>query len=110
MASLRPETCEKTTAPHSGAEFADLCLTTWLRRREKRKVATHYEFGKSWSPNRLTGITPGGNNGGRKEVHHAGGVLDPSRIPADTGAPGSAGDGARGSSPPPHRELGRQDR
>jgi hypothetical protein len=27
--------------------FADLCLTTWLRRRKKRKVATHYEFGKS---------------------------------------------------------------
>src|SRR5881628_3419346 len=47
--------------------FADLCLTTWLRRREKRKVATHYDFGKSWSANRLTGITPGGNNGGRLE-------------------------------------------
>src|SRR2546426_6070492 len=27
--------------------FADLCLTTWLRRRWKRKVATHYEFGKT---------------------------------------------------------------
>src|SRR5437660_10432227 len=27
--------------------FADLCLTTWLLRRKKRKVATHYGFGKS---------------------------------------------------------------
>src|ERR1041385_8249985 len=45
--------------------FADLCLTTWLRRREKRKVATHYEFGKSWRSKRLTGITRGGNDGGR---------------------------------------------
>src|SRR5437899_9443300 len=33
--------------------FADLCLTTWLRRRWKRKLATHYEFGKSSSANRL---------------------------------------------------------
>ena len=24
---------DKTTAPHSGAGFADLCLTTWLRRQ-----------------------------------------------------------------------------
>src|SRR6266446_4632497 len=44
--------------------FADLCLTTWLRRQEKRKLATHYEFGKSSSANPLTCMTPGGNNGG----------------------------------------------
>src|SRR6266699_5249284 len=29
---------KKTTAPHSGAEFADLCLTTWLRRQ---RVKSH---------------------------------------------------------------------
>src|SRR5437867_1625606 len=33
MASLRAETCGKKAAPHSGAGFADLCLTTWLRRQ-----------------------------------------------------------------------------
>ncbi len=43
--------------------FADLCLTTWLRRRKKRKLATHYEFGKSWRSNPGTGVAPGGENG-----------------------------------------------
>ena len=28
-------------------DFADLCLTTWLRRREQPKVAIHHAFGKS---------------------------------------------------------------
>src|SRR5713101_6394317 len=40
--------------------FADLCLTTWLRRRWKRNLATHCEFGKSWGSNRLLGVTCGG--------------------------------------------------
>src|SRR6266542_3618322 len=44
MASRRAETCEKTTAPHSGAEFADLCLTTWLRRPGVRKCLEHWTF------------------------------------------------------------------
>src|SRR5207247_2927125 len=29
--------------------FADLCLTTWLRRRRKGKLATRYGFGKGLS-------------------------------------------------------------
>src|SRR5690348_4569298 len=29
--------------------FADLCLTTWLRRRRKRNLAIHCGFGKGWT-------------------------------------------------------------
>ena len=36
----------------SDGGFADLCLTTWLRRRRKQKLASHYGFGKGGNSGR----------------------------------------------------------
>ena len=44
--------------------FADLCLTTWLRRRRNRKLASRYGFGKG-SDFDPAHPNPRGNNGGR---------------------------------------------
>jgi hypothetical protein len=68
LTQAEPERLLRTARDCQGKRrrpFADLCLTAWLRRREKRNLATHYAFGKSWSSNRLTRMTRDGKNAGR---------------------------------------------
>jgi hypothetical protein len=48
----------------SDGGFADLCLTTWLRRRRKGKVASRYGFCKSCPLKMTLRTVSGGENGG----------------------------------------------